>query len=212
MDGWESWDTPGKRLRGARLARGLKQKELQQASGVTQSDISKLERGDSLSTSKWPELAQALTVSAVWLSAGKGTPHPTPTPAQQAAPPAPAPMLGAEFQELIAEWKDIPPWKRKKLMETISEVAAISRDERAWYTNEQQADDGDDGKKNPLTAELRAQPSTSRTTKTVKHGDGNPKQGTLSLTPARNPFDETSAPANEVAWYKSLAGKPKATE
>lgn len=65
-------DTLGKRLKHARLERGLTQMQLAQASGVKQSDISKLERGDSTSTSGVVRLAKALNCSAEWLDTGEG--------------------------------------------------------------------------------------------------------------------------------------------
>lgn len=66
-------DTLGKRLKHARLERGLTQMQLAQASGVKQSDISKLERGDSITTTGVVRLAKALGCSAEWLDTGNGS-------------------------------------------------------------------------------------------------------------------------------------------
>lgn len=115
-------------------------------------------------------------------------------------------QLPPDLSELVAEWRDIPPWKRAPILERIREAAEQSRDEKAYYLAETGS------KKNTLTAELRKQPTTSRSKLVVSHGDGNPKQTPLPLTPASNPFDPHSAPANEIAWYRSLAGKPKAAD
>lgn len=65
-------DTLGKRLKHARLERGLTQQQLASASGVKQSDISKLERGGSNTTTGVVRLAKALNCSAEWLDTGEG--------------------------------------------------------------------------------------------------------------------------------------------
>jgi len=66
-------DTLGKRLKHARIERGLTQVQLAQASGVKQSDISKLERGESNATTGLVRLAKALGCSAEWLDTGNGS-------------------------------------------------------------------------------------------------------------------------------------------
>lgn len=78
MDGWEKWDTLAQRLKGCRTARGLTQEQVRDASGVSQSDLSKLERGEMLSSTKIPQLAKAYAVDSYWLSTGDGQPEPTP--------------------------------------------------------------------------------------------------------------------------------------
>lgn len=65
-------DTLGKRLKHARLERGLTQMQLAHESGVKQSDISKLERGESSATTGLVRLAKALGCSADWLDTGHG--------------------------------------------------------------------------------------------------------------------------------------------
>jgi phage repressor protein C with HTH and peptisase S24 domain len=60
-------DTLGQRIRHARAAAGLTQMQLAEAAGVKQSDISKLERGDSRSTTNLVALAAALNVDPGWL-------------------------------------------------------------------------------------------------------------------------------------------------
>lgn len=65
-------DTLGKRLRHARKERDLTQDQLEAASGVRQSDISKLERGESNTTTGLVKLAKALGCSAEWLDTGNG--------------------------------------------------------------------------------------------------------------------------------------------
>ena len=61
-----------KRLKSARLLRGMTQVQLCALSGVKQSDISKLERGDSLKTTALVAIARALGVRADWLDTGDG--------------------------------------------------------------------------------------------------------------------------------------------
>ena len=71
------------RLRSARLARGLSQKALARASGLSQSAIASYENGTRKSAKGIFELAKALQVDPAWLSMGLGRKHPTPaeTPA-----------------------------------------------------------------------------------------------------------------------------------
>lgn len=65
-------DTLGQRIKHARLLRQLTQTQLAEESGVKQSDISKLERGDSLSTTSLVAIAIALRVRPLWLDQGEG--------------------------------------------------------------------------------------------------------------------------------------------
>lgn len=74
-------DTLGKRLRFARQERKLTQTQLADLSGVKQSDISKLERGDSQTTAGLVRLASALTCSPEWLDTGDGAIWQTDSPA-----------------------------------------------------------------------------------------------------------------------------------
>lgn len=60
------------RLRDARRAKEITQVQLSKLSGVKQSDISKIERGDTLRTTSVVELARALGCSPVWLATGDG--------------------------------------------------------------------------------------------------------------------------------------------
>lgn len=80
--------TLAERLRHARRERGYTQLQLAEAAEVRQSDISKLERGDSLKTSNLVRIARALSVSPEWLDTGEGVMLPGP-----ASNVAPAPAL-----------------------------------------------------------------------------------------------------------------------
>jgi phage repressor protein C with HTH and peptisase S24 domain len=79
-------DTLATRLKFARQERGLTQVQLAKRSGVKQSDISKLERGDSLKTTGLVALARALAVRVDWLDTGDGDMESPPSgaPAQKA--------------------------------------------------------------------------------------------------------------------------------
>lgn len=60
------------RLRDARKMRGLTQVQLANASGIKQSDISKIERGETLRPTGVIALARVLNVSPHWLDTGDG--------------------------------------------------------------------------------------------------------------------------------------------
>lgn len=69
----------GSRIREARRAAKLTQKELAQKVGMTQGALSALETGDSQSSTLLPSMAAALGVSALWLETGKGPMAPSPS-------------------------------------------------------------------------------------------------------------------------------------
>jgi phage repressor protein C with HTH and peptisase S24 domain len=63
----------GSRIREARRAAKLTQKELARRVGMTQGALSALETGDSQSSTLLPSMAAALGVSALWLETGRGS-------------------------------------------------------------------------------------------------------------------------------------------
>lgn len=65
-------ETLAKRLKYARTKRKMTQSDLAKASGVGQSDISKIERGEIQKTTALLALARALQVNANWLDVGNG--------------------------------------------------------------------------------------------------------------------------------------------
>lgn len=67
-------DSLAARLKTARTVRKLTQIQLAAAAGMAQSDISKLERGDSLTSVALPSLARALQCDVDWLDTGDGEP------------------------------------------------------------------------------------------------------------------------------------------
>jgi SOS-response transcriptional repressor LexA len=68
-------DSLASRLKAARKAAGMNQEELEAASGVSQSDISKIERGKTLNPTGILDLARALGVNPFWLKTGEGDMH-----------------------------------------------------------------------------------------------------------------------------------------
>jgi len=67
-------ETLGERLKFAREQAKLTQTQLAARSGVAQSDISKLERGDMAKSTGLPALARALRCDIDWLDTGEGDP------------------------------------------------------------------------------------------------------------------------------------------
>ena len=70
----EAFDTFAGRLRQARKRLGLTQQQLANAAEVKQSDVSKIERGDTLTSRGIARLAKALEVDPLWLERGEGPP------------------------------------------------------------------------------------------------------------------------------------------
>jgi phage repressor protein C with HTH and peptisase S24 domain len=64
--------TLAQRLKHARKERGLTQQQLSEASGVNQSDISKIERGETLRPTGLLSLAMAMKCNPYWLETGDG--------------------------------------------------------------------------------------------------------------------------------------------
>ena len=62
----------GKRIREARLERGISQKKLANAVGIKQPTLSELETGESKSTTNIAKFAAVLGVNPLWLETGKG--------------------------------------------------------------------------------------------------------------------------------------------
>ncbi|WCM88822.1 XRE family transcriptional regulator [Acidovorax sp. NCPPB 3576] len=80
--------TLAQRIRSARTELGITQVELAKRAEMKQSDVSKLERGDSQKTSNLIRLAMALAVNPQWLDTGDGPRRP------EESNVAAAPMLG----------------------------------------------------------------------------------------------------------------------
>lgn len=67
----------GERLKSARKAKNYTQQGLADVSGVPQDTISKIERGDQDTSTYDTVLANALAISPLWLSTGKGEMKPS---------------------------------------------------------------------------------------------------------------------------------------
>lgn len=65
-------DTLAKRVKASRAERGMRQEDLAKASGLKQSDISKIENGLILKTTGIVALARALRCDPEWLATGEG--------------------------------------------------------------------------------------------------------------------------------------------
>lgn len=88
--------TFGQRVKAARLAAGLKQGPLAKAAGISQPTLSEIESGAYESSTRTPQLASKLGVSALWLAQGKGPRTPEATKQPQAADPSTTPEEQAE--------------------------------------------------------------------------------------------------------------------
>lgn len=217
MDGWQEWDTPAKRLKGARSARGLTQDQLSEDSGVKQSDISKLERGDSLTTAKWPQLARALDVDAYWLAGGDGEPERDalaairpPTVRQAVRVIAEALMHMDEIDREAAQSalsiiaKD--PNRADKAIKMLDGLMASPPPPPA-PTPAPTPPPGFSRKRAKAAPEKKP---TGKANLVLKIGGGEKRQLSLPLRTVADPFDKASAPASERAWYEKLKVAPKA--
>lgn len=117
-------DTLAERLISAREAADLTQTQLGKKVGAGQSLISNLENGENRSSTKLPEIAHALNVSAYWLKTGKGERSPSGLSPEEQRILAGFRLMG---EELRASWLGTADTK-------IAEAAAQSRviDMASW--------------------------------------------------------------------------------
>lgn len=115
----EKWDTLAKRVKELRKERKLNQEQLAEAAGMSQSDISKIERGDMLQTTKIAQLARALKCDAYWLATGDGDLE--------------IPHLSSIFaaQEPRTEFQPVRPGKMHQIP-VLGQGAGGSLPERIW--------------------------------------------------------------------------------
>lgn len=127
MDEWRTWDTLARRVRGRRLMLKLTQQQLAAAGELRQGDISKIERGDILQTTKLVQLARALRCDPLWLATGEGSAA-GPLAANE---PAPAYLdereisKGQVFEVLTADE-----------LSMLKNFRTLLDDDRAWITAE----------------------------------------------------------------------------
>jgi phage repressor protein C with HTH and peptisase S24 domain len=111
-------DTLAKRVRARREAFGFTQTQLANEAGLKQSDVSKLESGDMLQTTRMAQLARALRCDAYWLATGEGA------------------MEGPETRPLFAEegWAEYPPVRPGKFafVPVVGQGAGGDMPERMW--------------------------------------------------------------------------------
>ncbi len=110
-------DSLGRRLLYARKSvKGWTQKQLAVAAGVNQSDVSKIERGDSQTTVNLLALARALEVAPDWLDTGVGE-----------APPAMTGCQLVDADQEIGEPENLSTFKGKQRPPSIQEALDIIR-------------------------------------------------------------------------------------
>lgn len=107
------------RLRDARKMRGLTQVQLANASGIKQSDVSKIERGETLRPTGLIQLAQALQVSPNWLATGDGEMVPTMTTANVKWTGAAIDGQEPDDYDQIENWLQLTDAIKSKLAPTL---------------------------------------------------------------------------------------------
>lgn len=123
----EEWDTLAKRVKGRRLALKLSQEQLAEFSDLGQSDISKIERGDSQQTAKIAQLARALRCDPLWLATGVGDHRPA----------ADSPLLLEKetlfdkYRQTLVDLEAIPPARRHRILDEITDEADRAREAAA---------------------------------------------------------------------------------
>lgn len=223
MENWDQWDTPAKRLRGSRKARKLTQDQLSAASGVTQSDISKLERGESATTSGWPQLAGALSVDALWLASGKGRPDAAaPTPSDESY--LDAPSLGQAIEVLAHALQNMDEIGREMAGTALASIAkrpdqpeGVMAMLSALVEHHTRAPTPGPGSPSPAKGSKKKSAAALRgegkvVALTLTHGGGQKRQLALPLRTVADPFDTRQASRRELDWYEEVKAAPKANE
>jgi transcriptional regulator with XRE-family HTH domain len=122
----EEWDTLAKRVKGRRLLLKFSQEQLAEFAGLGQSDISKIERGDSQQTAKIAQLARALRCDPLWLATGDGDPRPVAT-----ALPQSQETLLEKYGRTLVDLEAIPPGRRHRILDEITDEADRAREAAA---------------------------------------------------------------------------------
>lgn len=113
--------TLAERLIKARTDRGLTQTELAKRAGVSQSTIGNLESNTRKSAKKIAAIADALGVSALWLSDGKGVP--TQTASTLAAHPAGSSGYSPQITDVIQLMQMLDAPSQKRAANAVQEIA-----------------------------------------------------------------------------------------
>jgi transcriptional regulator with XRE-family HTH domain len=111
----------GMRLKRARKDRGLTQEELAKLSGVAQTTISDLEKGESKSPvgTNLVALAQSLKVNPDWLATGKGN--------MDLAPPSTDKPLPPKAVLLAREWLKLDPEVQESVYDMVCKMVKTSK-------------------------------------------------------------------------------------
>lgn len=120
----------GMRLKKARRDRGLKQEELAEKAGVSQSMISDVERGLSKSPvgTNLVALAQSLKVNPDWLATGKGN--------MELPPPTTEAPLPPRAVSLAKDWLKLEPESQQKIHDLIRTMIRASSADKEAVPNE----------------------------------------------------------------------------
>lgn len=102
------------RLKSARLDAGMTQKQLSDATGITQPVISDLEKGKQQGSAALVKLAEALGVSPSWLDQGAGPRRPTADQQTQSA------------SVVLSEFEKLTPAQQDSVREMIAALAAAN--------------------------------------------------------------------------------------
>lgn len=103
------------RLKRARLAAGLSQKDVAERSGIAQPTYSILEREPGKGSKHIVAIANALGVNADWLASGRGEMHPTIRVAEG------DPQQDAEISAL---WSGLGPEKKEMMLRMMRAIAS----------------------------------------------------------------------------------------
>lgn len=134
-------ETFGDRVREARKKRGMTQKQLASASGLSQTTISDIERGRNDSSADIVPLARALGVNAEWLADGRGPRYPGGQPPAMPPPAAAAQTHGPKdgkdgkdgasllrrFADLYKEYEKLPAKEKALMDEALAQQAELRR-------------------------------------------------------------------------------------
>lgn len=116
--------TYGARLRAARKAAGLTQKELGRLVGQASTTIANLEQGNSRNSTRTAALARALGVRPEWLEDGYGSMTAAGTPPAPAIPPVSARIQPGAFTlddiQLAARIAALPTSKRAAILAMLA--------------------------------------------------------------------------------------------
>lgn len=129
----EDLTTFGGRLRAARLAKKMSQKDLAAAAGISQALVSELEKNEYRGTAHMVNLARLTGVRPLWLEQGRGTRH-TNDPDPPAENVVQIPMRDSALpfeRETINRLRELPPrWQGRAEQAVLGVIADYDRTRR----------------------------------------------------------------------------------